>query len=783
MANRFPFDSSGHSGTNPLNNPQVRAALGLSNIDEALYLQRQQEAQRDFQLRQMLLQEQLDQQSRLESILAQEQQLKALGEHLQEIPADLQQQYSRLLLNEQMQREERDRLRIQAEEELRRRQLLAHQQLQQQQHHNAQLSPQLQPAVPVIQKLQSANQSILRGIAADSLAGNAIKRSDLQKKEPAQAEDGREEASTSVTKKRVRANSKESIDVEAEKDQGKKENHEDEKAKSSETVNEKKAESVLEKLNEANKPSVQDLLDFASSTGLPARNDESRLSQSLVSVPRSQRGSFGDLIEAARKETQNDNAAGILTSIKQDIREWSDSENEDAEEEEERQIAVAKGDTIILPSFKSYLPQLPEEPMLALPETKKKKRKRHRGILDEDDSSVETKSNGKKKDGKASKAAKDEEKKAFEQTFGYLRHPIDPWWPTTTSIRRERKALRQSNQGDDSDNQELGGDYKFYGNVDRIKRRLKNDIEPGVLEKIPHCRVHRMAIKKRKNMSAPELVYCTQVTELYPNDMMVCCSRCGTWRHTCCGGHYRQYSVREAIEKPFEVVCDRCHVEEKVMEDNPVAKKRIDRQRCEQLRRGLATSAAMRQHSFSKHGGTYKWPLGSVSATHIGGHTRSVHSRHDKAEKQWTDMAAKLGRGYGHRPKEKVKVRTKEFERLLISIEDAEGHTDRHNMLVFLMQDTKKETPVGFEKTRRNIFDPQDDDDSEEKEGADPEESKNGNKNGKAIGPICIKKGCCKSARFDSIFCSDACGVSTLESDLLRTFFYSSDIHPSSLRH
>ena len=34
-------------------------------------------------------------------------------------------------------------------------------------------------------------------------------------------------------------------------------------------------------------------------------------------------------------------------------------------------------------------------------------------------------------------------------------------------------------------------------------------------------------------------------------------------------------------------------------------------------------------------------------------------------------MATKLGRGYGHRPKEKVKVRTKEFERLLISIEDA----------------------------------------------------------------------------------------------------------------
>ncbi len=107
-------------------------------------------------------------------------------------------------------------------------------------------------------------------------------------------------------------------------------------------------------------------------------------------------------------------------------------------------------------------------------------------------------------------------------------------------------------------------------------------------------------------------------------------------------------------------------------------------------------------------------------------------------------------------------------------------------MLVFLIQDTTREAPVGFEKTRRNMFDPQDDDDSEGKEGADSEESispKNGNKQGRTMRPICIKKGCCKPARFDSAFCSDACGVSTLESDLLRTFFYSSDIHPSSLRH
>ena len=126
----------------------------------------------------------------------------------------------------------------------------------------------------------------------------------------------------------------------------------------------------------------------------------------------------------------------------------------------------------------------------------------------------------------------------------------------------------------------------------------------------------------------------------------------------------------------------------------------------------------------------------------------------------------------------------------------AEGHTDRHNMLVFLMQDTLKKAPVGFQKTRRNLFDPEDDDNSKSKEGSDSEEettlengkkdSKNGNgkdKGTKSERAVCQRKGCSKSARFDSIFCSDACGVSTLESDLLRTFFYSSDIHPSSLRH
>lgn len=180
-----------------------------------------------------------------------------------------------------------------------------------------------------------------------------------------------------------------------------------------------------------------------------------------------------------------------------------------------------------------------------------------------------------------------------------------------------------------------------------------------------------MNMLKKKNPMAPELCHCFQVTELYPNEHMICCSICGTWRHASCGGHFKPVSVRESMDKAFVPTCDRCHAEQKLLKDYPLARKRIERQRTEQIRRGLATSAAMRQASFSKHGGTYKWPLGSVSATHIGGHTRSVHTRHDKAEKQWMDMATRLGSNSGARAKDRVKYRTKELERLLVSVEDA----------------------------------------------------------------------------------------------------------------
>jgi hypothetical protein len=138
-------------------------------------------------------------------------------------------------------------------------------------------------------------------------------------------------------------------------------------------------------------------------------------------------------------------------------------------------------------------------------------------------------------------------------------------------------------------------------------------------------------------------------------------------------------------------------------------------------------------------------------------------------------------------------------------------------MMLFLLQDTIREHPVGFESRRRNIFDPEEDDmpmdaimDAEssppvteafateevEKElttmeaaavevdggEADMDEDEEDERRRKEP-TICSRTGCTKKPRFDSLFCSDSCGVSSLESDLLRTFQYASDIHPSLLRN
>ena len=131
--------------------------------------------------------------------------------------------------------------------------------------------------------------------------------------------------------------------------------------------------------------------------------------------------------------------------------------------------------------------------------------------------------------------------------------------------------------------------------------------------------------------------------------------------------------------------------------------------------------------------------------------------------------------------------------------------------MLFLLQDTLKEHPSGFDKRRRNIFDPEEDetpsDDPENKESSSvgdddtdkkPESSDiGGGKSGaveketaseerssaKMLPGVCARKSCSNKPRFDSLFCSDSCGIASLEMDLLRTFQYTSDMHPSLLRN
>jgi len=498
-----------------------------------------------------------------------------------------------------------------------------------------------------------------------------------------------------------------------------------------------------------------------------------------------------------------------------------------------------EGEIINLPNFRSILPRLPCEPIFDSEDNKDKngsqKKKYDTSIRGGDD---KNKTCGKANSSKGgSPTANDKDGKtnssgALAMTVDYP-YPVDSWWPSVSSIRRERRSkgewTNDENEYNDNDDEPgLSSEPDFYhplfrADLQMIHKQLSTESEPGVLEKVPHCRIHRMVMKSQKVANAPDHAFCWQVTENYCNDPMVCCSICSTWRHAACGGHYKSFTIRDSMHEPFVPVCDRCHIEQELLVDYSKALPRLERQRVEQLRRGLSTSHVIRKASFAKHGGTYKWPLGSVSETHIGGHTRSVHSRHNKAEKWWSEMVTRLGPNSRYRPKERMKIRTRELERLLVSIEDSEGATDRHNMMLFLQQDVRADKPVGYEKRRRNIFDPEDDevlpvvsiepeqtndDEDNNNDGGDhhyhsaAEEYTFGRKARKITGArtstatnnntatsknqntsrCCARNGCRFRCRFDSIFCSDACGVSALQLDLLHAFQYSTDIHPSLLR-
>lgn len=126
---------------------------------------------------------------------------------------------------------------------------------------------------------------------------------------------------------------------------------------------------------------------------------------------------------------------------------------------------------------------------------------------------------------------------------------------------------------------------------------------------------------------------------------------------------------------------------------------------------------------------------------------------------------------------------------------------ERHNMIQFLENDTRKQDPTGYEKQLRNLFDPDDDEhpyegddlakagsqDSQEGEahrhfiGRKPP-ARRSEKDTKRDEAVCARRGCSKRPRFDSLFCSDSCGVSELERDLLRAMYIAGELHPSLMR-
>lgn len=252
----------------------------------------------------------------------------------------------------------------------------------------------------------------------------------------------------------------------------------------------------------------------------------------------------------------------------------------------------------------------------------------------------------------------------------------DKWWPTDASIQQEIELLGHETKEDTAGVQNIGGGICFTEkSLIDAKKRMESSVEPGVLELLPYCTLYEKLVSKNMALGQSEVTdgpkFCFQVAEVFPDEVMVCCSECSTWRHAQCGGHYKHYSRFSADPSNvmFKPLCDRCFLEQDLIKNNELAAKRIDMQRLEHLRRCNATNDVMRQAAFSRHSQS-KWPLGSVSPAHFVGHTRGVQGRHEKAAKLWEENVMKLSSGK-ERSKDRIRLRTRALERLLLSVEDA----------------------------------------------------------------------------------------------------------------
>ncbi|GAX13632.1 hypothetical protein FisN_14Lh357 [Fistulifera solaris] len=741
MDRRFPFDAAGGNGNTQLTQAQLRAALGLTQVDDLSVLlqsqQRQQhDLQRDQQIRQLLLQEQLGQH-------VQSHQLRALADPLHDL-SDLQ-HYQNLLLSEQLnlRREQVAQAQLRYQEELRRQQL---------------------GAVITVDDVSRSNSPNLSASSSPALLAAALRAqqqspvpllpsSQVTKKtshSPSQSPPPEKQVPVAASLASADENPSRVVPKESKK-----------RRTSSEASGSKLPKSKRPRQNSRALSPLNVALKQPPNENSSAEHKVYEDAEIVEETPMPSAGTMDMLVEAAAAVARTDQEARVLLDLKKLGAEEAFFEINVGQESATISFSIEPYESISTARFQSGLPLLPPEPVYdesydQLPSSFVTTTSLSANTI------ADASRNGTKKDSNGVKASK---KKILAVVTPSV--PVDTWWPSVTGIRRERHAAGETSDEDNFKESEDMKTAKFRANERKIRKRLSSLAEPGCLEKLPHCKIHRIRTKEGQ----PEFAYCFQVTELYPNELMVCCSKCGTWRHPACGGHYENYSIRKNMKEPFIPICDFCHEEVRFLEEFPRGAERIERQRMVQLRRALATSAVMRQASFSRHGGTYKWPLGSVSVSHIDGHTRSVVARHEKAEKQWSDMVQRLGRGLGYRAKDRARSRAKELERLLVSIEDAEVYTDRHNMLHFLMRDTAREKPVGFEREVTNIFDP------DNRFGAKESTPTPGRETS-----LCVRKGCTRHRRFDSLFCSDACGVSVIETDVMESLFEVGEIHPCFLR-
>ena len=277
--------------------------------------------------------------------------------------------------------------------------------------------------------------------------------------------------------------------------------------------------------------------------------------------------------------------------------------------------------------------------------------------------------------------------KVFEPTIGFIHRPssttglnvtADSWWPYLQSSLKSAKQnsiVKISNE-----NKKQG---RKNGKKHSNQAKANKSTEPFVLHKIPHCKKYLLECSSSDAASNRKPLFCFQVTEIFPKDLMVCCSICFTWRHVCCGGHHCISGIKLAkLNKPFVPICDFCFKEKKRYSENIKIKRSLNQRRREHLRRSLISHKIMRNASNLKQK-TSNWPLGSVKAEKIKDHINEVFLQNQILVKEWNEMSNTLGKEGSGKTKDRMKTRSKYFEQLLGYLEDA-GKSDIFKLIILI---------------------------------------------------------------------------------------------------